>query len=249
MRTSDWSSVTGNPHGTDSDPRVNARPSPRRPVRLLAALLIPLIAFVVLEQVLGNPTGALAITDGLPLLWVLAYGIWRHRVEPIGLMAAAVFAIALVLTIALGGTSLPLELRRSVFPGAVGIACLVSLALGRPLLSTAAVRLARAHPERTRGARPDLDTPGARRAMAALTAIIGVTGVIDAAAQIFLALTLSTSHFGVYARFASYAIIGSGLAVGTVYTRHVRARLRRRPPERMRAPGDQDSQAPTSAGS
>lgn len=198
------------------------RQPPKHPRRLLAGLLIPVIAFVVLERVLGNATGALAITDGLPLLWVLAYGVWRHKVEPIGLIALVVFAIALGLTIALGGSPLPLELRRAWFPGAVGLACLVSLVVRCPLLVIAADRLARSRPELRRGGGADLEAPGARRSLAVMTAIIGVTGLADAAAQIALALTLTTSQFGVYARVASYVIIGSGLAVGAFYVRHVR---------------------------
>ena len=110
--------------------RGEATPTIRRVrLRLFAGLVIPLIAFVVLVRALGNATGALAITDGIPLLWVLVIGVWRRRIEPFGLAAAAVFAIALLVSIATGGKALPLELRRSVFPGAVGIACLVSLVL------------------------------------------------------------------------------------------------------------------------
>lgn len=206
----------------DAPATMTRRQPPKHPRRLLAGLLIPVIAFVVLERVLGNATGALAITDGLPLLWVLAYGVWRHKVEPIGLIALVVFAIALGLTIALGGSPLPLELRRSWFPGAVGLACLVSLAVRRPLLVIASERLARTHPELERGEAVDSDTPGRRRALTILTAIIAVTGLADAAAQITLALSLSTSQFGVYAHVASYVIIGSGLAVGALYVRHVR---------------------------
>ena len=107
-----------------------------------------------------------------------------------GLIAVAVFALALVLSIAFGGSSLPLELRRAVFPGTVGLACLMSLVVHRPLLVVAATRARRARGEQSDG-QFDLDSPGARRSLATLTAIIGVTGVADAAAQIILALTLS----------------------------------------------------------
>ncbi len=172
---------------------MSPRPSRPHPGPLLGGLLIPVIAFVVLEQAIGNATGALATTDGIPLLWVLAYGIWRHKVEPVGLIALVVFAIALGLTIALGGSPLPLELRRS-FPGAVGLACLVSLAVRRPLLVVASERLARSHAELRREEGPDLDTPGRRRALTILTAVIAVTGLADAVAQIALALTLSTGR-------------------------------------------------------
>ncbi len=106
----------------------------RRPIRLIAGLALPLLVFFVLLGVLGNATGALAIADAIPLAWLLAYGISRRKIEPVGLIAVAVFALALVLSIAFGGSSLPLELRRAVFPGTVGVACLISLAARRPLL-------------------------------------------------------------------------------------------------------------------
>jgi len=204
---------------------VTPTPSPRRRlIRLIAGLALPLLVFFALLGVLGNATGALAITDGIPLVWLLAYGVWRRKIEPVGLIALAVFALALVLSIAFGGSALPLELRRAVFPGTVGLACLISLAVHRPLLVVAVVRARRARGEETDG-QSNLDSPGARRSLATLTAIIGVTGVADAAAQIILALTLSTTHFVVGARIASYVIIGSGIAVGFLYVRHARAQL------------------------
>jgi hypothetical protein len=182
---------------------------------LLIGLLLPVIAFVVLVGLLANATEALAITDAIPLLWVLGYGVRRRRIEPIGLTAAGLFAVALLLTIASGGSSLPLELHRAVFPGLAGIACLISLALSRPLL----VKLASARPGATLETRPEPDTPGAHRSLTTLTAIIGLTLVSDAAAQIILAFTISTAAFGVIARIASWVIVAAGLAACALYLR------------------------------
>lgn len=195
-------------------------PQPPRRVspRLLAGLVVPLIAFFVLLGALGNATGALAITDAIPLLWVVVHGVRQRRIEPVGAFALVVFSIALVLTVVLHGSSLPLELRRSVFPGTVGLACLISLAARRPLLYVAATRVRDARPQGEHS-ESRLDSPGARRSLATMTAIIGVTGTADAIAQIVLALTLSTAAFVVAARIASYVIIGAGLAVGVVYVR------------------------------
>lgn len=191
----------------------------RRLIRLLAGLLVPLIAFVVLVQSLGNATAALAISDAIPLLWVVAYAVWRRRIEMVGATAVAVFAIALLLTIALGGSSLPLELHRAVFPGAVGLACVISVAARQPLPSIASTKLARARPEATAATGPRLDTPRSHHALAMVTAIIGVTLTADAAAQIVLAFTVSTSTFGVVARVASWVIVGTGLVVCGLYLR------------------------------
>jgi hypothetical protein len=195
------------------------RSLPTRTIRLLAGLLVPLLAFVVLVRSVATATEALAITDAIPLLWVLVYGARRRRVEPIGLAAAGVFAGALLLTIASGGSSLPLELHRAVFPGLVGMACLISLALRRPLLS----KLAEARREATIETRPEPNIAGARRSLTTLTAIIGLTFLTDAAAQIILAFTVSTATFGVVARIASWVIVATGLAACALYLRRVRA--------------------------
>jgi hypothetical protein len=203
-----------------------------RQIQLVAGLLAPLTGFVVLLHALGNATEALAVTDSIPLLWVLTYALWRRRIEPVGASAAALAAIALLLTIALGGSPLPLELRHAVFPGTVGLACLISLAARRPLLSIALARLAKSNRDVAAERRPSLDAFIAHRALTTLTAVIGVTLLTDAAAMIVLALTVSPSTFGVVARVAGHLIVGVGLAICVVYVRSAIRRDREREPER-----------------
>jgi len=108
------------------------------------------------------------------------------------------FAVTLLFAIVLAGSPRPLELHRAVFPGAVGLASLISLGVGRPLLSIAAIK--RSHTRPDAAASSSLDTPGARRSLVVVTAIIGVTLTADAVAQVALALTVSTSTFGIVAR-------------------------------------------------
>ncbi len=189
-------------------------------------MVLPLVAFFVLQSALGNATGALAITDGIPLLWLVGVGILHRELDRIALVAAVVFGIALAASIAFGGSALPLELRRSVFPGVVGLACLISLALRQPLLLVLAKRVPR--PDPPPGTENVLDRPGSREALTVLTAIAGVTGIADAIAQVVLALTLSTGKFVVAARVASYVIVGGGVLVAATYMRWKRARLPKR---------------------
>ncbi len=133
-----------------------ASPTRRHAVRLLAGLLVPLI-FIVLLEVLGNATRALAITEAIPLLWVIGYAIWRRKIEPVGAIAVAGFGIALLLTIALGGSPPPLKLHRALFPGTVGLAFLISLVAWRPLLESAKNRLAKTGPVATGQTRHQLE--------------------------------------------------------------------------------------------
>jgi hypothetical protein len=193
------------------------RPAPPDRRRLLAGLVIPLSAFIVLRTAVGNATAALAISDALPLLWVVEIAILRRRIDRIALIPFAVFAVALVLSITFGGSALPLELRRSVFPGAIGIALLGSVAMRQPLLALAARRVAQAAPERDPGLR--LDPARVHRTLTVMTVILGITGVVDAAAQVTLALTVSVTAFGELARLASYVTIGTGLAACALYVR------------------------------
>jgi len=199
---------------------------PRPPIGVLGSLAATLIAFFALRAALGNSTAALAITDGIPLVWLLGIGLAHRRLERVALIPVVVFTVALLASIAFGGSALPLELRRSVFPGAVGLACLFSLLVRRPLVLEAASRMPR--PDQPLGEEDRLARPEVRRMLTVLTAIVGVTGLADAIAQVVLALSLSTSQFVVAAHVASYVTIGGGLLVAAAYLRWKRARLAKR---------------------
>jgi hypothetical protein len=190
-----------------------------RRIQLVAGLAIPVIGFVVLLRALGNATEALAVTDSIPMLWVLAYALWRRRIEPLSATAATLAATALLLTIALGGSPLPLELHHAVFPGTVGLACLISVAVRRPLLTIALARLTQRREDVAAEHQPELSRRVAPRTLSTLTALIGVTLVTDAATQVALALTLSVATFGVVARIAGHVVVGIGLAICVVYLR------------------------------
>ncbi len=197
-------------------------------IRLIAGVLVPVIVFVAFVQTLGNATEALAIAEAGPMLWVLGYAVWRRRIEPVGAVAVAGFGIALLLTIVLGGSSRPLELHRALFPGAVGLACLISLAAPRSLLEIAKGKLAKEGFDSSVHARAQLDASDARHVLAVLTAIIGVTMSADAAAQITLTFTVSTATFGVVAHIGAWVIIGVGSAVCATYLRWTIRRHRER---------------------
>lgn len=193
-------------------------PASRRTTRLFAGLLVPLI-FVVLLQLLGNATTALAITEGLPLLWVISYGIWRRRIEPVGTAAVAGLGIALLLTIALGDSPLPLELHRALFPGTVGLACLISLAVRHPLLGDRQEQVCQ---QRTRS---DSQVPtsarGPRRAQRAHRSDSDHRRNHErrCCRPGHSRAHGSTATFGVVAHIAAWVIVGSGLAVCGLYLR------------------------------
>ncbi|HUO74077.1 MAG TPA: VC0807 family protein [Solirubrobacteraceae bacterium] len=196
----------------------------RARLRLLAGVGVPVAVYVVLRITLHSETAALAITETLPVAWVLAVGVRRGRVDPIAVVAAIVLGVALIVSIAMGGSALPLKLRRSVVTGSIGIACLVSVVIGRPLLPFVLDLLRRSLPQSKRLAEIVGADSALRRKWLVLTAIIGVTLLCDAAAQLTLALTVSTDAFVGTSRLARTGLFALGIAVCALYLRRTSGR-------------------------
>ena len=192
-------------------------------LRLLAGVVIPVATYVALRVTLHSDTAALAITELLPVAWVLAVGFRRGRVDPIAVIAAIVLGVALAVSVAMGGSSLPLKLRRSVVTGSLGLACLVSVIVRRPLLPVAIGLLARGWPQSTRLARA-VGGNAAPSKWPVLTTIIGVTLLCDAAAQFTLAVSVSTATFVGTSRLARMALFALGLGLCGLYLRRTSAR-------------------------
>jgi hypothetical protein len=179
-------------------------------LRLLVGLLVPVVAYIVLDHVLHNELLALAIVELIPVVWALGYGMARGRLDPIALAAAIVLLAALIVSVADGGSAMPLKLRRGLVTGTLGVACLASVIGGRPLLPYAIRLVEYAWPRSVRLARAVRPYTTGRSA-AVLTVIVGATLLVDAVAQVTLALTVSTTVFLLAAKLARTAIFVTGL--------------------------------------
>ncbi len=214
------------------------RPPHLSPLRLLAGLLVPLVAYLVIRALTGSSVGALAITDAVPSIWLIWVGITRRRVDPIAVLSATTVMLALVAYAVTGGDPLAIKLRRGAVTGTIGIAALASVALGRPLLLLVAENVAKLNPDRPEIA-ARLAQPARRRMVTILTALIGATFAIDGASQIALALTVPTTSFVADSTGARIAVLGTGAVVTIQYLRRQRKRLDREP--RSHTPAERDS--------
>jgi hypothetical protein len=203
---------------------MNRRPPQLSRYRLLAGLVLPLGAYLVIRAAIGSATGALAITEAIPATWLLVAGIARRRLDPIAVVSTLTVAIALAAYALTGGDPMALKLRRGAVTGTFGIAALASVALGRPLLLTVAEHAAKLNREREPDIQARLADPDRRRAVTILTAIIGLTFMIDGASQIALALTVPTGTFVADSTAARIVVLGTGLIVTTWYFRHQKER-------------------------
>jgi hypothetical protein len=201
---------------------AGARISHWQKLRLIAAVFIPVAMYVALSSTLHSDLAALAITEAIPVAWVLATGVRKRNVNPIVLAVAIVLAAAVLVSIASGGSTLPLKLRRAVITGSLGIACMGSVLVRRPLLPLVADRLARAWPRAERITLA-LGSRASHRQTLILTAIVGITLLADATAQVTLALSVSTAAFLGASRLARLTISAAGLGACALYLRWVAA--------------------------
>jgi hypothetical protein len=195
------------------------KPPELSPLRLAAGLALPLAGYLIIRTIIGSATGALAITDAVAAGVLLVGAIVRRRVNPIAVLSVVTVAIAFAAYALTGGNPLALKLRRGAVTGTIGLAALVSVAFGRPLLLVVVKQAAKLNPEieariadRTR-----------RRALSVLTAIIGLTFAIDGASQVALALTVPTGMFIADSTAARILVFGTGLVVTARFIRHVKS--------------------------
>jgi hypothetical protein len=205
---------------------VSRLPPQLSPPRLIAGLVLPLAAYLVIRAAIGSATGALAITEAVPATWLLVTAIVRRKVDPIAVVSTLTVAIALAAYALTGGDPVALKLRRGAVTGTMGIAALTSVALGRPLLLLAARHAAQVNPERRPEIEARLADPARRRAISMLTAIIGVTFTLDGASQIALALTVPTGSFVADSTAVRILVLGTGLVITAGFIRRLKTQQR-----------------------
>lgn len=204
---------------------MNRRPPQLSASRLVAGLLVPLAAYTVIRLLLGSATGALAITEGVTALWLIAVAVVQRRVDPVAVLSTATVAIALLVYALTGGDPLALKLRRGAVTGTLGVAALASVALGRPFLILVVERVAKLNPDRQHEIQAKLADPRQRRGLTALSALIGAMFALDGASQIALALTVPTGRFVADSTAVRIAVLGTGVVLITSFLRrHTRAR-------------------------
>ncbi len=217
---------------------MSPRPPRLSPPRLVAGLVLPWLAYLIIRSLIGSSVGALAITDAVPATWLLVVGIARRRIEPVAVLSAATVFIALAAYAITGGDPVAIKLRRGAATGAIGLTALISVALARPLLLLVAQNVAKVNPNRPELA-ARLAEPHRRRMLTILTAIIGATFVIDGASQIILALTVPTGRFVADSTGARIAVLGTGAVITMQYLRTQKKRLDRAPRHTVQSERDE----------
>lgn len=167
---------------------------------LVISIVVPVVVYQLIRSSVDSDAVALAIGAGVPVLWTLGRLVIARVVDPIGVVGCGLYGVGLVIVRLSGGNPLALELRDAIPTGVIGLACLVSVAVRRPL-HLVALRLA-GRAQAT-----------ASRFSTVVTTIIGGTLVVHALALTALALSLSTGTFVSLSQPVGLAIIAAGVAV------------------------------------
>jgi hypothetical protein len=195
-------------------------------IRLMVNLAAPVLAYVLLRPHVHSEITALVVGAAVPTAYSAGVLLWRRRLDAIGVFAIVCFAIGLLLVVATGGNELVFKLREDIWTGALGLACLISVAVRRPLFFVALRLAARRNIEIAER----ISDPRARRIPTVVTGVIGVILLVHALVIVVLALTASTTTFLALKAPLSLAIVGGGVAALVFWIRRQYTGRRNRSP-------------------
>jgi hypothetical protein len=211
--------------GTQPGPRSPSGQAGRRALAgltgLVISFIIPLLSYDLIRPHVGSSAMALALAGAIPVAYTLAILVVRRRLNPIGVIGVISFGIGVLVSWASGGSTLALELQDPALFGAIGIAFLVSVAIGRPLHPVILRLLGRSDPRYS-----DIARRAQRKTSMVITAILGVTLLAHSVAVAVLALTQPVSTFVALQHPVGLPIFGLGIASVLLYRNRLQARQR-----------------------
>jgi hypothetical protein len=209
---------------TTPSPTPTPTPSPTpadRGARLKAALpglalniLAPTCVYFVLDKHMGN-TAALAISGAISVVTTLGGFIRNRKVSALGVLSILGFAAALAQSAFSGGSPLVLELEEPVLTGILGLICLTSVAIRKPVLLSGLRIAARDNPALADRMK---DATGPHK-ITVVTGIIGATLVAHSATLAALAFTEPTNTYVTLSKLIGLPILALGLATLMWYRR------------------------------
>jgi len=193
--------------------------------KVVVAGVLPFIGYNLLRPHVGSDATALEAVTLFPVADVGVERWRRGRFEPIGMIALVGIALGLVGAVVSHGDATLLKLRESVITGALGVVCLVSLFLRRPVMFFLGRTFATGgDPKAVAEFNTIWDRPGAPRRFRRVTAVWGVGLLGEAVGRTILAYTLSTGRFLAVTPVLGWGVIG-GLIWYTVKERRAGERL------------------------
>jgi hypothetical protein len=180
---------------------------------VLLSAVAPLIFYEQVRHLVGSQVTALLIAGAIPVAWTAGNLAVRRRLDPVGALSAAGFGIGLLM-LEVTGSTFAFKIHDGVLAGSIGVVCLASMAIGRPLFGLLLPK--------------SVAWPGMTRRTVAnwVTGIWGVVLVADAAVIMLLAASLPTRTFLAIQHPVGLTFIAAGIA-GVIWRRRHRPAAQR----------------------
>lgn len=157
-------------------------------------VVVPIVAYQGLIHGLGMArVPALVLSGAFPAANVIRRYVQHRRVDPIGVVVLVSILVGAVLSLVSGSEKLTL-LRESFLTAAFGLAFLVSLTFGRPIMFLLVRQFVAREDEQQLAEWDGLweDVPEFRRVMRQMTAVWGIALLSEFALKVVMIETLST---------------------------------------------------------
>lgn len=177
--------------------------------------VLPVVVYAAIRPHLSSDVEGLLIILVFPLAEIAYEAARTRRLEPIGIISIAGITLGVVSALALGGNVTLLKVRNSAVTGVFGVGCLISLLLSRPAMwHLARAFAAEGHVDKQSAFDTLWALPGVPVRFHLITGIWGMALVVEAAIQLSLALTMSTSVFLAASVILNVTVL-AGLIAGT----------------------------------
>jgi hypothetical protein len=181
----------------------------------------PLLIYDMSRDRLGE-VGALMASSAPPIAWSLVEFLRRRRVDALSILVLTGIALSLLAFVGGGGARF-LQLREKLVTVLIGLAFLVSAAIGRPLIYyLARATLLRRGSSELQSFDAMKDNVYFRRTMTLLTVVWGAGLLCDAAVAIALVFTLSVHDYLIASPVVGYTTTGALSLWSFLYVRRQR---------------------------
>lgn len=195
--------------------------------QLLLELLVNFILPFVIYNYAEGPVGevkALILSSGPPILWSIVEFFRHRRLDALSVLVVAGIALSLLAMLGGGGAKF-LLLREKLVTGAIGLAFVVSAAIGKPLIFELARATMRRRSEDEAQEFEALQVyAGFRRTMMVMTLVWGFGLLADVAVAVVLMFQLSVREYLIVNPIIGYGTNGALALWSFLYGRHAKRR-------------------------
>ncbi len=182
---------------------------------------LPLAVYFLVRSHVQSDTEALIIAGGCSAAWVVFQFVRQRRIDIVGAVVLAGFAVGVGGAELLGGNAYVLKVRDAFFTAIFGVVCIVTLfTQRRPAIFYVGRYLSAGQDPAKMAAYDELhEVPIGRHTFRVLSLVWGLGLIVEAGSRMTLADLLPTGTFLAVSPFITASIIGSLFAFTVVFSR------------------------------